>query len=461
MRKLNLLPKTFIYTFGFVSIILIFTHSLLYVMLPNFYLQQKNEEANERLTAFIEKYQGETTSEILTKAQKYALSYNVNLDLLIAGKTYTFHGYTPVEIQFNEGFQPVDEVRIVGKGSVLSNALIFSQKTFKNEEGQMIQIQLMMNVQPVDEARQIIFKLLPITLSLGLFVALLAAYFYSRMVTKPIKKILEVTKKMETLTPDAYNVVTSEDELGLLAENINDLYETLWNTIDSLEEQIQVIENLEEEKIEFLRGASHELKTPLTSLSILLENMQLNVGKYQDHDFYLGQARMLTQNLAAMIQQILESTQMHPSILGDKKNLEIKKVFLEVAQRYEIIARSKKLQFQFRRFEEQTVEMNATQLEKVFSNLLANAVYYTSEGGKIEVECFQSVFRLKNETPEIPESILQQLVQPFYRPDFSRDKKDGGTGLGLYLVKTILENNQIPYQLKWQEGFFIFEIHFI
>lgn len=56
--------------------------------------------------------------------------------------------------------------------------------------------------------------------------------------------------------------------------------------------------------------------------------------------------------------------------------------------------------------------------------------------------------------------VLDQLFQPFYRPDFSRNKKDGGTGLGLYFVKTILDSNHLPYRLDWQAGFFIFEIDF-
>ncbi len=460
MKKLKLLPKTFLYTFGLVSVVLLFAHSLLYFSLPTFYLAQKNNEAQERLTQLVQLFEKKEKEQILQAAQKYALTYNTNIDLSVAGQTYYFQGYTPVSIQLDDAFSRRSETKVIDQSDLFGHSLILAQQSFTNSQGLDFQIQLMLNVQPVDEAKQIVFKLLPYTFSLGLVVALIAAYFYSRMLTTPIKKILEVTKQMEQLTPDAHNLVASEDELGLLAENINDLYDTLWHTIDSLENQIMLIETLEKEKIEFLRGASHELKTPLTSLSILLENMQLKIGKYQDRDHYLLEAQHLTQSLAEMIHQILESTYLQAASLQNKQTINVKEVFYEVAQAYTIIARSKHFVFETNLASDCLVFIDQKQLEKLFSNLLSNAIAYTPNGQKIQVDLSNGVFTIRNETPEMAPFVLDQLFQPFYRPDFSRNKKDGGTGLGLYFVKTILDSNHLPYRLDWQAGFFIFEIDF-
>lgn len=460
MKKLNLLPKTFLYTFGLVSIVLLFAHSLLYFSLPSFYLAQKNKEANERLTEFVQTFTKNEKEAILQAAQTYALTYNTNIDLSVDGQTYHFQGYTPIDIQFNSDFLQRSETKIIHPGETSGYSLILAQQSFTNSQGLDFQIQLMLNVQPIDEARQVVFKLLPYTFSLGLIVALLAAYLYSQMLTRPIKKILAVTKQMEKMTPGAYNIVTSEDELGLLAENINDLYDTLWHTIHSLENQIARIETLEKEKIDFLRGASHELKTPLTSLSILLENMQLNIGKYQNRDHYLLEAQHLTQTLIEMLQQILEHTHLPVMALENKQAFNLKETFLEVSQAYAIIARSKHLVFETNLTNDAIILIDQKQLETIFSNLLANAIAYTPNGQKIQVDLIHGRFTIKNETPEIPASSLNQLFQPFYRPDFSRNKKDGGTGLGLYFVKMILESNHFPYQLDWEAGYFIFQIDF-
>lgn len=460
MKKLNLLPKTFLYTFGLVSILLLFAHSLLYFSLPSFYLAQKNKEANERLTELVQTLTKKDKEAILQAAQTYALTYNTNIDLDVEGQNYHFQGYTPIDIQFNSDFLRLSETKVIQQGEMAGYSLILAQQNFTNSQGIDFSIQLMLNVQPVDEARRIIFQLLPYTFSLGLTVALIAAYLYSQMLTRPIKKILAVTKQMEKMTPGAHNLITSEDELGLLAENINDLYDTLWHTIHSLENQIARSETLEKEKIEFLRGASHELKTPLTSLSILLENMQLNIGKYQNRDHYLLEAQHLTHTLIEMIQQILENTHLPAGTLKNKQALHLKTTFLDVSQAYAIIARRKHLIFETNLIDDTTVLIDQKQLETVFSNLLANAVAYTPNKQKIQVDLINGRFTIKNETPEIPPSSFNQLFQPFYRPDFSRNKKDGGTGLGLYFVKMILESNHLAYQLHWEAGYFIFEIDF-
>ena len=116
-------------------------------------------------------------------------------------------------------------------------------------------------------------------------------YIYAKKITTPIKEICNVTKEMEKLNKRAFCNVESEDEIGILAYNINSLYENLLNTIISLEEEIKNVSESEKVKVDFLRSASHELKTPLMSMHIMIENMLYDIGKYKNHYVYLEKCK--------------------------------------------------------------------------------------------------------------------------------------------------------------------------
>ena len=83
----------------------------------------------------------------------------------------------------------------------------------------------------------------------------------------------------------------SKDEIGILADNINYLYQSLLSTIENLEIEKQRVSESEKLKVDFLRAASHELKTPVTALNATLENMILGIGKYKDYDSLLPECK--------------------------------------------------------------------------------------------------------------------------------------------------------------------------
>jgi len=276
MRKLKLFPKTFIYTIGIMSIIVVLVHSIMYIMLPHFYLEEKRDELKNRSNALVERLQVANEQDILSIAEQFAIQYNMNITLQIDGNKHHYQGFTPIDVYFDPVLgetmnDPSSQIEIsTQQGKESSTPQVIVEQKMINDKDFFY---LMVNIQPVDESRQVVLTLLPYSIAISFVISLIAAYIYSSFMTRPIKNILKVTKEMEKLKKDSFCLVKSEDEIGMVAENINVLYDTLWHTIESLEQKVDDISAIEKEKIEFLRAASHELKTPLTSLSILLENM--------------------------------------------------------------------------------------------------------------------------------------------------------------------------------------------
>lgn len=265
MRKLKLFPKTFLYTIGIMGIIVVLVHSLMYVMLPNFYLDEKRAELQTRADDFMGELQEGSEEDTLLIAEKFAIQYNVNITMKINGETYHYQGFTPIDIYFDPDFMEEGssfssniEINESQSDTSTSPQVIVEERLFNASDS----FYLMLNIQPVDESKQVVLKLLPYSIVISFIISFIAAYIYSSFITRPIKNILTVTKEMEKLKKDSFCVVESEDEIGMLAENINVLYDTLWHTIESLEQKIDDISAIEKEKIEFLRAASHELKTP-------------------------------------------------------------------------------------------------------------------------------------------------------------------------------------------------------
>jgi signal transduction histidine kinase len=148
----------------------------------------------------------------------------------------------------------------------------------------------------------------PLSLLCCGFVSLICSILYSKAFSIPIKRISSATEKMARLEKTAVSDIYSRDEIGILSENINELYQSLLLTIENLEAEKEKVREAERSKVDFLRTASHELKTPVTAVNAMLENMILGVGKYNNHDEYLPKCKELTDQLHVMIMEILDTS---------------------------------------------------------------------------------------------------------------------------------------------------------
>lgn len=298
-----------------------------------------------------------------------------------------------------------------------------------------------------------ISKALPMSLLGCTIISLICSLIFSKAMSKPIKQISETTEKMEQMDKTARCTVDTNDEIGVLASNVNMLYSSLLSTIENLEEEKQKVSEAEKSKIDFLRAASHELKTPVTALNAILENMILGVGKYKDRDTCLLECKEITGQISFMIKEILDTSRL--DFTQEKKNFEsfdLSDSLPLICEPYQLIAKAKKLYFSLDIQEKCPIHTSKKNLEKILSNVLSNAVSYTNPGHRVTVVLTADQIEVRNECVPIPREKLHLVFEPFYRPDFARDRKDGGNGLGLYIVDTLSKALELSYKFEPMEN---------
>ena len=291
---------------------------------------------------------------------------------------------------------------------------------------------------------QAIQNALPYSLICSFVISVICSFLFSKAIVAPIERISASTERMMKLDRAANCPIHSKDEIGLLAQNVNDLYSNLLSTIEHLEQEKDRVSEMERAKVDFLRAASHELKTPVTALNATLENMILGVGKYQDYAVFLPECKDMVERLSKMIHEILETSKLN-GITEQPMAVDLSELLEKLCEPYQLIAAAHDISFSLDLPEAFTVTLPISSFSKVVSNVLANAVAYTEAGKTVTVFMDGRSLMIENECAPIASDEIPRLFEPFYRPDFSRDRESGGNGLGLYIVDALLASMNISY----------------
>ena len=440
MKRFKLFPKTFLVSIGLFAALIILVHALVYTLMPQFYLQQKEREAADNLTVLAAELRGKSTEEMSRISQEFAQMKNVNITLTIDGRDQYFQGFQSINI-VTDGDRSVDTsvVKIADGQTVDPRSVILRHGSVTNNQGQTITVKLLADVAPVTQAKLATLHVLPYTMLGSVF-----SYIYSRFVTRPIRQMAAVTTTMQRLEKGAHYPVNSRDEIGVLGRNINELYQNLWQTIRSLEHENKRITKLEREKIAFLRAASHELKTPLAALRIMLENMQLNIGEYKNRDQYLAESVAQVDRLAAMVNEVLRSGSVAEQALRQEKRLRIDKLIAEVIADYTLLAKTRGMTFAVNT-EPTTIRANRDMIRHVISNLVSNAVRHGDAGSVIKITCNQNELAIENACKPLTKQQLQHVFDPFYRSNATTKQHADSSGIGLYTVKMLLDSKGLDY----------------
>ena len=300
--------------------------------------------------------------------------------------------------------------------------------------------------EPAGLMKSAMLRALPLSVICCVFLSVLCAYFFSKGTTSSIRQLSKAVKKMSELDQSAQCLISSQDELGELANDVNQLYHRLLCMIENLELEKEKTSENERAKIDFLRSASHELKTPVTALNAMLENMILGVGRYQDYDDCLPECKAITERLSEMIHEILETSKLSVSTKNAVPiKINVSELLASLCEPYQLIAATHGVQFRLKIDDAVSVELPIHEFSKALSNILGNAVAYTPNGKCVSVYLRAHMIVVENECTPISKEELPHLFEPFYRPDFSRNRENGGNGLGLYIVATIFQTLNVPY----------------
>ena len=436
MKRTGLFTKIFIYTFSIFSVLVICLHLAIYFLFPSTYLSHRQETIGQKATAIAQSLDGKDRQSIEQVLDLY--SQTSDIKGAVKGEM------AEDKLEVKENF-PLDTAR-------QTTSLFIEERDVKTQDGGAMTLQFLSSMDLQKEAEQISLQFLPYTLLASFLISLLVAYIYARTIVAPILEIKRVTRRMMDLDAQVRLRVDSKDEIGDLKEQINSLYQHLLTVIADLHDKNEAILQLEKMKVEFLRGASHELKTPLASLKILIENMKENIGRYKDRDHYLGVALGIVDDLSHHVLQILSLSSVQ-ELREEKEEVDLLQMTQSLVKDYALLAKEKELQID-NRLTHQQAYINPSVMKLILSNLISNAIKHSTLGGLIRIGEREGELFIENScSPEEQEKLAQSFSE-------NASRKAKGSGMGLFVVKSLLEHEKLPYHFEMQDDRLTFFIRY-
>lgn len=309
------------------------------------------------------------------------------------------------------------------------------------------------DMQSVNQTMEILYQIFPYIFGLAVFMALVFALVGSFYLTAPVVRLSRISRKMAALDFSDKYQGTRKDELGELGRNLNEMARNLSGTLENLslankklKSDIELERELERKRIAFFSAVSHELKTPITILKGHISGMLRGIGAYRDRDHYLLRSQETTEKMEEMVGELLTVSRMESNTFVTQI-VDLAELLREqIAEMTELIE-MQGLALAVDVPEHLYAEVNSGMMEKVFRNLLTNAIRYTPANEGNEIRIFLQdrpkgiVCRTENTGVQIPDASIPHLFDAFYRVESSRSRRTGGSGLGLYIVRMALEQH--------------------
>lgn len=435
MKNLKIFPKMFLQTFGILGTVIVLIHLLVFFIFPRTYLETRKQELYAKADEISENIKGKDMKFVEQSLDFYSKSSDIKAVIKGQGEDN--------ELQIG------DDINVDLKSG--NNSLIIEEREIELKDGKKISIQFISTADMKKDAKELSFKFLPYSLFISFIFSIIISLIYAKAITNNINEIKNVTKKMMRLDRTAYLNINSTNEVGELKEQINDLYNTLLKLIDDLELKNEEIVKLEKLKYDFFRGTSHELKTPLASLKIILENMKYNIGKYKNRDLYIDNCIDIVDHLTRSISQML-SVSSFEHLKDDEEIIVVNDILEDVLKQYILLANNRNIKVN-NNLKNEKIYIGMTALKIVLSNLINNAVKYSDEDGVINIGTKDDWLYVENSYKDNKDLDVNKIFEINFNLN-----KENSNGLGLYIVKNILLNYGIKYKVEKNEIGIVFLI---
>ncbi|MCH5185463.1 MAG: HAMP domain-containing protein [Oscillospiraceae bacterium] len=330
--------------------------------------------------------------------------------------------------------------------------MVLARKT--EHEGEEQFIFTVNTLHSMDEAIDIMRYSYRLWFFAALIVVISVSVILSGVITKPVKNISAVTSKMKNLDFSQKCDINSEDELGQLARNINDMSDRLDDTIRELTEanaklksDMEKEREIENRRKEFVAAVSHELKTPLAIIRAYSEGLEDGIS-VEKRSRYISVIIEETKKMSSLVNDMLQNSRLESkAAVMDIKRHDLSEFTERVADRLLKNAKEKGINILKDIDRDIYADFDKYYLEQVIGNFITNAIRHTPAGMEMIVSvkkednfCEVSV---ENEGSHIEEQSMDKIWDRFYKADKSRSGE--GTGLGLSIAKNILDLHNASY----------------
>lgn len=322
----------------------------------------------------------------------------------------------------------------------------------------------------IQESVKISNNFLYLMAGFAILIAAVIVSYVSRKFGDPISELNSIAKKMSNLDfSHKYRITDADDEINNLGKSINAMSDKLERTIKQLrttnielEKDIEEKSKIDEMRKSFISDVSHELKTPIALIQGYSEGLLENVNTDEEsRKFYAEVILDETNKMDKLVKQLLELMKLEYG----KREFEDKKFNLvelekEVVRKSKVMLEEKQVEIQFETPEEINVFADDFYIEQVISNYITNAIKHVKEvNGKkyiqienvIDIEKGKVRVKIFNTGDNIAEENIARIWNRFFKVDESRNREDGGTGIGLSFVKAVMNNYGNSYGAINQE----------
>ncbi len=317
------------------------------------------------------------------------------------------------------------------------------------------------NVESMQESVKIANKFLLYAGLVSAVVISAVMFLASRRFTRPILKLAEISKQMSELNFDVKYESKSKDEIGTLGNSMNVLSEKLEQTISELksannELQVDIERKTQAEEVrkDFLSNVTHELKTPIALIQGYAEGLKDNISESpEDREFYCDVIIDEAAKMNALVKKLLTLNRLEYGTTPlEFSRFDLTEVIRAVINSMEILATQKDVTVKFDANVPVYVWADEYMIEEVLVNYISNAFHHVEGENRIEVRMIPQGDRVRvsvfNTGVTIPEEDISNIWIKFYKVDKARTREYGGTGIGLSIVKAIMEAHNQSYGVE-------------